>query len=426
MAFFNKRTTVNISVIGLGYVGLVTAVCLAKLGYSVLAIDADHNKISTLENGNMYILEPDLSDALSLQVANSTLSFSCYTEFTLGDVIFVCVGTPLVEDDLDHAQIESVLIDIYVISARNQEEKIVSIRSTINPEKVLLIESKLQKKYPTAQVHIVSNPEFMRETSAIADFFSPPFVIVGGKKTNIVKKILTLYQPIQAQKFAVDFHTAALIKLACNAFHATKIVFANEIARICDHLNINATQVMSILASDKKLNCSENYLRPGFAFGGSCLPKDLKQIIKLAKNSGNTEFFDAIYNSNKKIIDDTVASIIKNKPASIAILGITFKNNTNDIRQSPYVNLAKKIITHGIKVNIFDNDADSVKQQLIESFKNNCHLVSFCDSQLDAIAHVESIIVAKKACFDSKLTNIEQLKIPIFDLERSLGISSSD
>jgi GDP-mannose 6-dehydrogenase len=274
--------SINIAVLGLGYVGCVSAACLAELGHRVFGVDPDAHKVDSLLKAQAPFYEPGLEETIRNVVSNGRLTATTRLADVLGeaDVAFVCVGTPTAPG-LGGGQDLSYLLRVSEQIAATLRERskplIVAIRSTVFPGTCEEVVAPVFAAFP--HVTVVSNPEFLREGSAMKDFREPSLVVVGGEKSAAVDTVASIYAPLGMEVARVGIRTAELIKMACNAFHAVKIAFANEVGSLAAQLGVNGQEVMATLAMDKKLNASAAYLKPGFAFGGSCLPKDLRALV---------------------------------------------------------------------------------------------------------------------------------------------------
>src|SRR5579872_360883 len=270
---------VQVAVLGLGYVGCVTAACLADLGHHVTGVDRDEHKVRSIVEAKAPFYEPGLEEIVARNVHAGRLAASTCTEEVLqnADIGLICVGTPSARNgNLGIEQLRRVIEEISSCLRKHPHPMVVAVRSTIFPgtcEEVVAPELA-----GLTGVAIVSNPEFLREGTAVRDFVEPSLVVVGGADSEAVRRVADLYAPLHIQPCLVSLRTAEMIKYACNAFHAVKISFANEIGALCSRLDVAAQEVMETLCRDVKLNVSSAYLKPGFAFGGSCLPKDLRAL----------------------------------------------------------------------------------------------------------------------------------------------------
>lgn len=268
----------KIAIFGLGYVGSVTGACLAELGHTVCGVDRDAFKVDSVRRGQAPFYEPGLEDLIRKHASSGALSATVSAAEALedADVAILCVGTPSERNgNLGLGQLRRACQEIASTVGNRPKRLIVTIRSTVFPgtcNEVVI------PALGAANTAVVANPEFLREGTAVKDFMEPALVVVGGEDRGAVETVASLYAPLRAETALVSLGTAEMIKYACNAFHAVKISFANEIGAVCGKLNIPAVEVMQTLCKDTKLNASAAYLKPGFAFGGSCLPKDLRAL----------------------------------------------------------------------------------------------------------------------------------------------------
>lgn len=352
----NTTETVNVAVLGLGYVGCVSAACLAELGHNVLGADKDRHKIDSILDGKAPFYEPGLEELVRRNVSAGRLSATTSTSDALRDcdVALICVGTPSERNgNLGLDQLRRVVSDIAACATARSKPLVVAIRSTVFPgtcEEVVL---------PAFEgfnnITVVSNPEFLREGSAVKDFVEPSLIVVGGEHRQSVDRVASLYGTLGVQPCLVSLRTAEMIKYTCNAFHAVKISFANEVGAICSKLNIDAQEVMSTLCQDVKLNVSAAYLTPGFAFGGSCLPKDLRALVYRASRLDlKLPLLESAIPSNREHLQRAADAITGLPPCRIGIVGLAFKENTDDLRESPVVTLLEQLIGKGRDVRVFD------------------------------------------------------------------------
>ncbi|MGJ3240101.1 MAG: nucleotide sugar dehydrogenase [Anaerolineae bacterium] len=356
----------NISVFGLGYVGTVSAVCFASYGHKVVGIDVQEDKVNAINNRQPPVLEPGIQELINKTIDNGNLSATTDIAAAVKhcEVALICVGTPSNSNGsfkMDYVQrvceqIGEVIKDI-------DDYKVIAIRSTLLPGAIndVLIPAleKYSGKKQGVDFGIVVNPEFLREGTAIKDFNEPPHTIIGAfdeRSSNLVAKI---YESIDAPLYHTQPDTASMVKYASNAYHALKITFANEIARLSDPFDIDAAEVMDIFCRDTKLNVSARYLKPGFAFGGSCLPKDLRAMVHIARyNDIEIPMLNALLPSNQHQIDLAYNEIANSGKKNVTIVGLTFKPNTDDLRESPMLHLTETLIGKGFDVKIYDENLD--------------------------------------------------------------------
>src|SRR5436190_8030134 len=351
----------RVTVFGMGYVGCVSGACLANQGHVVTGIDLDPNKVDLINSGQSPIIEDGLDEIIKNAVKTGHLAAATDAQ-ELGDVSMVCVGTPSNENgSLDFQQVVRVCEDIGDLLKNADFYHVVNIRSTVVPgtvESLLipLLEGRSNKQ-AGRDFGVCMNPEFLREATAVKDFHRPPFTVIGAGEEKDARTVARLYEGIDAPVEIVPIKTAEMIKYACNSFHAIKVTFANEVGNLCKVLGIDSWQVMEIFCKDDKLNLSPYYLKPGFAFGGSCLPKDLKAIVHFAKRMDvEVPVLSATLASNQLQLDKAYSLIKRTGKTRIGVLGLSFKSGSDDLRESPAVTLIEKLIGKGFHVSIYDDD----------------------------------------------------------------------
>lgn len=352
----------DISVLGLGYVGCVSAACLAEQGHSVIGVDIDPSKVEAVKNGESPIVEPGLSDLLGKAAAKGKISAtqSVHEAIAGSEISIVCVGTPSrINGSLDTSVVQKVCREIGTALSTNGAGHTVCIRSTILPGTMAgvirpLLEE-LSGKTVGKDLGLVNNPEFLRESTAIKDYFQPPKIVIGSLTESDADRAARIYEGIQAPLFRTDFETAELVKYADNAWHALKVAFGNEIGNIAKSAGIDGRKAMDIFCQDTKLNISPAYLRPGFAFGGSCLPKDLRAITYYARAKDlQLPVLNAVMPSNSIQIERGIQRILACNGKRIGMLGLSFKSGTDDLRESPLVEVAERLLGKGFELRIFD------------------------------------------------------------------------
>jgi GDP-mannose 6-dehydrogenase len=352
----------NISVFGLGYVGSVTAACLADRGFQVVGVDTNPVKVDWINSGRSPVLETQLSELIEKAVHNGKLcATTCAVDaIAQTDISLVCVGTPSkTNGDLNLQYVCRVAEQIGNVLARKEQYHTVVLRSTVLPgttqDVVRPILEKRSGKRTSADFGLCFNPEFLREGSAVADFYNPPFTVLGVESTTDIDRVRSLYSWLDAECIVVDLRLAEAIKYVNNCYHALKVAFANEVGRLCRALGVDSHKLMEIFCKDTKQNLSSAYLKPGYAFGGSCLPKDLRAILHQAKSLDvPLEVFRAILDSNRTQMEIGVQMVewVGNK--KVGLLGLSFKASTDDLRESPLVALAETLYGRGYAVRIFD------------------------------------------------------------------------
>ena len=411
----------NICFIGTGYVGLVSGVCFSDLGNNVICVDKDKDKLSRLENGDIPIFEPGLSELVKKNLSAGRLSFSddLISSINKSDIIFIAVGTPTAKDGVS-ADLSQVFSVAKLISKKIKSHKIIVTKSTVPIGTGDKIEKILNKNKKKGLFTIVSNPEFLREGEAIKDFKYPDRVVIGANDNKVIKIFNELYRPIINKGAAFvpcSRRAAELIKYASNAFLATKISFINEIANLCEKVNVNVDDVALGIGLDKRIG--SRFLRAGPAYGGSCFPKDTKALAKVGKNFNSPlSIVNSVINFNEKrktYIEKNIYKILQNKIKNkiICFLGVTFKANTDDLRDSSAINLISKFIKKGAKINYYE---PSGTKEILDKHKN----VNYFDDIYLATQKVDLIIIHTewdefKNLNFSKIMNNNK-KVIIYDL----------
>jgi len=395
----------RVNVFGLGYVGSVTSACLARAGHEVIGVDIDEEKVAMINGGTSPVVEPGLRALIRDLVATGRLRATISTPEAVrhGTIGLICVGTPGgPTGQLRVDALERVGHDIGRALAACDEPYTVVLRSTVLPgttERVLIpaIHASAGRELgPSLRVAV--NPEFMREGSAIRDFAHPPFTLVGCADAGTAAVLRTLYGEVNAPFVHTSVTTAEVVKYASNAFHALKVCFANEIGDLCAALGADAQDATRIFLMDRKLNVSEAYLRPGFAFGGSCLPKDLRALVYAARAADvSVPLLAAILPSNEGQIRRAVEAVLATRKRRIGVVGLAFKPGTDDLRESPMVTLVETLIGKGCDVRILDPNVALARlrganRRYIE--QEIPHIASLlCDGVESLLAHAEVLVV---------------------------------
>jgi GDP-mannose 6-dehydrogenase len=357
---------VNVTLFGLGYVGSVTATCLAARGHRVVGVDTDAGKVATVNAGRPTVVEPGLEPLAAAAVSAGTLRATTSVADGLvgSDLSLVCVGTPSAPNgSTDLTQVQRVVQEIGAALAGSTRPHTVVVRSTVPPGTVDGVVAPLLVAATGRELgrdlHVAMCPEFLREGSSVADFFDPPFLVVGGAPAATAA-VRELFWFLDCGVHVVESRAAESVKYASNAFHALKVSFANELARLYRVLDVDARQVMEVFVEDRHLNISPAYLRPGFAFGGSCLPKDVRSLLHLARvNDVDLPVLQGALASNEMLVRDVADRVLHAVDAGggdrrVALLGLSFKHLTDDLRESPNVALAEILIGKGVDVRIHD------------------------------------------------------------------------
>jgi GDP-mannose 6-dehydrogenase len=355
----------KVAVFGLGYVGTVTAACLASHGHDVWGVDVDGAKVTDILAGRSPVAEPGLDELIGQAVADGTLhaTTSCADALDEAEVSLVCVGTPSTTGgatDLSYIRrsVDDIVAALRVAVPAASGHHSVVIRSTVPPGTID------QAVLPALVSGLAGSPitpgaamcpEFLREGTSVEDFFNAPLMVVGTSDPVVAETVTSLFGFLDQPARVVEPRTAESLKYACNAFHATKVSFANEMARLLRRVGVDSREVMSLFVEDQVLNISPAYLRPGFAFGGSCLPKDIRSLLHLARvNSADLPMLAGTLSTNELVIRDVVDRVVASEGRTVALLGLSFKNNTDDLRESPNVELAERLIGKGFRVRIYD------------------------------------------------------------------------
>lgn len=353
----------NISVFGLGYVGCVSLGCLSKMGHKVIGVDVSEHKVSLINEGKATIIEEGIDLLIEKGVDEKKISatLSVDTAILNSEFSFICVGTPVASTgkmNLDYVKIVAQQIGNVLLN--KNEFHVIAVRSTVPPgtcDMVSDIITEVSNKESGKDFVVISNPEFLREGTAVADYFDPPVTVIGSDSEKGTKYAKNIYKGIDAPVEEVEITVAEIIKFVNNSWHAVKISFANEVGGICKELGVDSHAVMDLFAKDNKLNLGKAYTKPGFAYGGSCLPKDLGGLIYL----GSKEFVDipllsSVPGTNEALKRKAVQMILAKRSKKVAILGLSFKEGTDDLRFSPYVDVAEGLLGKGVKISIYDKN----------------------------------------------------------------------
>lgn len=399
----------KLSVFGLGYVGCVSAACFAREGHEVIGVDVNSTKVEIINGGRSPIVEAGINELIKEMVDANQLRATTDSAAAVhaSDISLVCVGTPSQPNgSLDLAYVKRVCEEIGAALTSKHERHIIVIRSTMLPgtiDGVVIpaLEASSGKK-AGADFGVCINPEFLREGTSIKDFYAPPFTLIGADDHTVAEEVGLLYKGIDAPLFSTGIRAAEMVKYTCNCFHALKVSFANEIGNICKGLGIDSHSVMEIFCQDTKLNLSPYYLKPGFAFGGSCLPKDLRAITYKAKELDvDVPVLSAILPSNRQQIERAVEMVLKTGRKRIGVLGFSFKAGTDDLRESPMVTLIETLIGKGIQLAIYDSDVSLARlfganREYIE--REIPHISQLMRSSVgEVLASTDVIVIGNKA-----------------------------
>jgi len=394
----------KLSVFGLGYVGCVSAACFAKEGHTVIGVDVNANKAEMINAGDSPIVEEGIGPLLKEVVKANRLSATTDSAAAVrdSDVSLVCVGTPSnANGSLDLRYVTRVCEEIGAALKDKHRHHSVVIRSTMLPGTIESVVIPTLEKHSERQVGIdfgvCINPEFLREGSSLKDFYAPPFTLIGADDEETTSTVRALYNGIDAPVIATSVKTAEMVKYVCNCFHALKVSFANEVGNICKALGVDSHEVMDIFCQDTKLNLSSYYLKPGFAFGGSCLPKDLRAINYKAKQVDvEVPVLSSILPSNRQQIERAVEMVLATGKKRVGIFGFSFKAGTDDLRESPMVTLIETLIGKGIQLNIYDRDVSLARlfganKEYIE--RQIPHIAQLMRSSMEEVLESSDVLV---------------------------------
>lgn len=401
--------------------GCVSAACLAKLGHRVYGVDKDEAKVASVLDGRAPFYEPGLEEVVQEGVASGRLTAStelgpCLAE---ADIALVCVGTPSAKNgNLSVEQLERVFGEMQRHLAGRTRPLIIAVRSTVFPGTAEELLRPLVAEFP--RVAIVSNPEFLREGTAMRDFMKPSLVVVGGEDQEAVAAVAGLYDPLGVQACLVSLRTAEMIKYCCNAFHALKIAFANEVGTLAGRLDVSPVEVMETLCQDTQLNISSAYLKPGFAFGGSCLPKDLRALTyRAARMDLKLPLLESILPSNERHLERAIQDVLEYPASRIGIFGLAFKENTDDLRESPAVAAIEHWVGKGRDVRVYD---PHIRLERISGSNRNFVLNALphigrllAENLEDVLAWSECVVVMQKPDVETA-SRIAASRKPIIDL----------
>jgi len=411
----------KISIFGLGYVGAVSAACFAKTGHEVVGVDSQQDKADIINRGQSPIIEKDLEELISSGVgANKLRATTCVIDaIESTELSFVCVGTPSqLNGSLDLTYVRRVCEEIGAELAKKSSFHTVVIRSTMLPGTMseLVIPTLEESSGKTAGIEfgVCNNPEFLRESTAVYDFFNPPKTVIGETDEKSGSLLASLYQELDAPLIRTKVEIAEMVKYSDNAWHAVKVGFANEIGNICKELNIDSHQVMDIFCQDEKLNLSSYYMKPGFAFGGSCLPKDLRALNYKAKSLDlEVPILKSVLPGNEIQVERGLKMITSKQRKKIGILGFSFKAGTDDLRESPIVEVIERLIGKGYELKLFDKNVKLAsltganKNYILNHIPHISRLM--VESIDDVIEHAEVLVIGNR---DKDFTRAIEKKTP--------------
>ena len=388
----------------MGYVGSVTAACLAEQGHEVTGVDVNPNKINLINSGQTPVLEPSLGELIREAIREGRLRATTQASEAVAaaEISLVCVGTPSLKSGrLNLSGIEKVSSELGQALRRIRGFHTIAVRSTILPgtiETLVIptLEAESGRRAGT-DFAVCYNPEFMREGTAVADFYAPPFTVIGAQDPRHAQPVAVLYAFLDKPILRTELRLAEMLKYICNAYHALKIVFANEAGTLARAVGVDSQALMQLFCTDEKLNISRAYLEPGFAFGGSCLPKDLRAMLHRAKELDlELPLLEAILPSNQLHLRRGLDLILSTGKKRIGVLGLSFKPDTDDLRESPMIELVKALLGEGCQVKIYDAKVElsaivGANREFVED--NIPHIGALLQSSLESLVQDSEVIV---------------------------------
>jgi GDP-mannose 6-dehydrogenase len=434
-----KGVTMRIAIFGVGYVGAVSAACLARDGHQVIAVDVDEKKLADIAAGSSPIVEPGLNELIGQMVAEGRITTTTSADEAVAatDMSFVCVGTPARGNGaLDTRYVASVAGEIGAAIRKKGGGHAFVLRSTVLPgtmDQVAIPALEAASGMTAGKDFGIANyVEFLREGSAIADYDNPGAIVFGGDPdSTIIKDLLEMHTHFPVQPKVLSIRAAEAVKYTNNAWHALKISFANEIGLICKGLGVDSHDVMDVVVADKKLNISPAYLTPGYAFGGSCLPKDVRALRYRAKREDvDTPLLDAVLEANENQITQAYRMVTALGKRRVGMIGLSFKPETDDLRYSPLVELAERLIGRGYQVRIYDpivrpdRLTGSNARYIQELLPHVGQLL--CDDVAELEAHADVLVIGNRKVVGDVLPAFEARGVPLIDLVRVDRARTSD
>jgi len=421
----------RISIFGLGYVGSVSAACLANKGHYVIGVDSNQLKVDMINAGKALIIEPELKELTEQVVANGHLRATQDVSDAIlnTQLSFICVGTPSKKNNsLDLQYVKRICEDIGHILREKDEHHIIVCRSTMFPGSirkiVIPILEHFSDKRAEKDFSVCINPEFMKESTAVYDYYNPPKNVVGTSEQRVRDVMSKLNQECtNMPTIFLDVEEAEILKYTDNIWHALKVGYANEVGNVCKSLNIDSHRVMDVFCQDTKLNLSPYYLKPGFAFGGSCLPKDLRAFLFESQNLNlNLPIISSVLPSNKLQIDAALNMVIEQGNKRVGVLGFGFKANTDDLRESPIVELIERLIGKGYELILFDKNISAAKLYGANRDYILNHIPHISDLMVDSIDELmnrsQTIIIGNNAAEFERVLDDARDDHAIIDLVR--------
>jgi len=431
----------KVSVFGLGYVGSVTAACLASKGHQVVGVDVNPIKVDQFQSGKSPVVEPGMTEIVADARRRGCLTATTDLNKAVlsTDISLLCVGTPSLKNGkLDLGHLQPVCQSLAEALKNKKSFHLIVLRSTVLPGTaentvIPMLECASRKRFGV-DFGVCVNPEFMREGTAVSDFLQPSITVIGAADAQHSEKLRALYEWVPGQIFATAFRPAEMLKYVCNTWHALKVAFANEVGTVAKELGVDAESMFEMFYADKRLNISPSYLKPGFAFGGSCLPKDIRALNYQSKELDlKLPLFESILSSNDEHFQRALEMVLRTGKKKIALLGLSFKSDTDDLRESPQVKLVKQLLGEGHEVTIWDESVSlgrliGSNREYIE--KVIPHIGSLLRNDLcEMVRTAEVVIIATRTVDSIDLSEIlrpEQFVIDLVNLERTRRLSKQN
>ena len=425
----------DIAIFGLGYVGCVSTACFARDGHHVVGVDINPEKVESIREGKSPIIEPGLEDLIQQGVDAGRIEATDDAAYAINraDAAMICVGTPSQPNGgLDLTYVERVCQDIGQALAGKASYTVIVVRSTMLPgsaqERIIPILESTSGKRAGEDFGFCTNPEFLREGSALADFDHPPYTVIGQLDERSGERVAQLYVDVDAPLYRAPLGVAEMIKYASNAFHALKVVFANEIGNVCDAYDIDSHQVMDIFVQDTHLNLSPYYLKPGFAFGGSCLGKDLRALLYTARQGDiRLPVLESVLPSNQLQVQKVLDLLMRLDKRLVGMVGLSFKPNTDDLRESPAVELAERLIGKGFDLSIYDREVSLSRLHGSNRAYIDCvipHIGSLLQPTLEETVEAAEVVVVTQRLHEDEQRQLLSILRPqqtLIDLVRLDG-----
>ncbi len=423
---YHSTTCHTVSIVGLGYVGAVSSACFASMGHTVIGVDIDEHKVDLINKGESPILEHRLDELLAAGHQNGRISAttSIHDAVAQSDITLISVSTPSAADgSCDTTYLEAAVKTIGEALANKDSYHVLVFRSTVPPstteELLIPIVEKASGKKRDVDFGTSFNPEFLRESTAIADFYNPPKTVIGTDCDKSAQMVKDLYGNVEGDTVVTQIKTAEFTKYIDNTWHALKVSFGNELGRLCKAMNVDSHDVMNIFCMDTHLNISTTYLMPGFAFGGSCLPKDTRGITHMASElSVELPVISNINNSNKTHIHHAMDLINQTKKNRITLVGLTFKPDTDDLRESPALILYQMLKDAGYTVDCYDPYINAHQLDMLESMGHHGIKEDFTDNVQKLYDESEVLVVSHTTAYAQEIVKHAPEHAHVVDLAR--------